>query len=59
MSELTSEVEERLTEAGEKVRKHSDEAMHTVDGFVRENPWLALGLAFTAGTLLSVLKRRG
>lgn len=58
MTEFASEVEERLSEAGEKVRKQSDETLHTVDAFVRENPWISLGLAFAAGTLLSALKRR-
>jgi ElaB/YqjD/DUF883 family membrane-anchored ribosome-binding protein len=47
-----------LKEAGEKAREHSEETLHTVNAFVRDNPLLSLGLAFAAGTLLSAFTRK-
>lgn len=58
MADVVSELEDRLTEAGKNVSKQSDETLQTVDVFVRENPWVSIGLAFAAGTLLASLKRR-
>ncbi|WP_052063301.1 DUF883 family protein [Nitrincola sp. A-D6] len=45
-------------DAGQKTKERTDEAMNTVSVFVQDNPLIALGLAFAAGTLLSTFKRR-
>ena len=48
----------RASDAGEKAKQRSSEALHAISTFVEENPLTSLGLAFAAGTLFSVLKRR-
>jgi len=50
--------EERAREVGHKIKERSDETLNTISVFVRENPVLALGIAFAAGSLLSILGRR-
>lgn len=48
----------RVREAGQKAKERSDETLHAVGGFVRDNPLISLGLAFAAGALVSALSRR-
>jgi ElaB/YqjD/DUF883 family membrane-anchored ribosome-binding protein len=50
--------EARVRDAGQKIKEHSDETLHSISVFVRENPLTSLGLAFAAVTLLSALRRR-
>ena len=50
--------EARVRDAGQKIKEHSDETLHSVNVFVRDNPLLSLGLAFAAGSLLFALRRR-
>lgn len=53
-----ADAQARVKEVGHKIKEHSDETLHSISVFVRENPLLALGIAFAAGSLLSVLGRR-
>lgn len=48
----------RVRKAGRKAKKHSGETLHSVGEFVEDNPLLSLGLAFTAGTLVSAWRHR-
>ena len=50
--------EAMVKEAGQQARAQADEALHGLNGFVRENPLMALGIAFAAGNLLGMLMRR-
>ncbi|MBZ2187603.1 hypothetical protein K8B33_00700 [Alcanivorax sp. JB21] len=49
---------ERLRHGSEYARSRTEELAGNVTGYVRENPLMALGLAFAAGTLFSALTRR-
>lgn len=53
-----ADIEARVKEAGQKAKKHSDETLRAINVFVRENPLVSIGLAFAAGTVLSVFTRR-
>lgn len=53
-----ADMEERVKEAGKKVKEHSGETLQSINGFVRENPLLSLGLAVAVGALLAALRRR-
>lgn len=53
-----ADAEARVRDAGQKARERSDEALRTIDVFVRDRPLLSLGLAFAAGSLVSALMRR-
>ncbi|MEX1198560.1 MAG: hypothetical protein WEB57_11960 [Pseudohongiellaceae bacterium] len=50
--------EARARQVGRNARDRSDEALHSISVFVQDNPVTSLGVAFTAGALLSALKRR-
>lgn len=50
--------EERIRHEAADARERSDETLQSISVFVRDNPLTSLGLAFAAGTLLSVLRRR-
>lgn len=50
--------EARVRDAGQKVKERSDETLQSISVFVRDNPLISMGLAFAAGTLLSVFRRR-
>lgn len=54
----TATAEARVRNTGQQARERSEDMVHTVSGYVRDNPLTALGLAFAAGTLLSALTRR-
>lgn len=48
----------RVREAGHKVKERSDETLRSISVFVQDNPLIALGVAFAAGTLVSALRNR-
>lgn len=48
----------RARDAGQKVKERSDETLHSIGVFVRDNPLTSLGIAFAAGTLVSAFTRR-
>ena len=50
--------EEQIRDAGVKAKAQSNEVLHSMSLFVRENPLAAVGLAFAAGTLLAWLRKR-
>jgi ElaB/YqjD/DUF883 family membrane-anchored ribosome-binding protein len=50
--------EAMVKEAGQQARAQTDEAVHGLNAYVRENPLMALGIAFAAGNLLGMLTRR-
>lgn len=50
--------EARVKDAGQKVRKRSDDTLDTVSDYTRDNLLVSVGLAFAAGALLSLLRRR-
>lgn len=49
---------DRVNGAGKNAKQRSEKALHAVSNYVEENPLTALGLAFAAGTLLSILRRQ-
>lgn len=53
-----ADAEARVRDVGQKAREKSDEALRTLDVFVRDRPLLSIGLAFAAGSLVSALVRR-
>lgn len=54
----SADAEARFRDAGQRVKQRSDETVQSVSTFVRDNPVTSLGLAFSAGVLLSALRRR-
>lgn len=56
--EQAGNAEDLVRNAGQKTRERSGKTLQSISGFVQDNPLTSLGLAFTAGTLLSALKRR-
>jgi len=50
--------EEGVRDTGRQVQEHSEALVSSVHAFVRDNPMTSIGLAFAAGTLLSILTRR-
>lgn len=48
----------RAKDVGHKAKEHSEETAHFINGFVEDNPWTAVGIAFAAGTLVSFLRKR-
>ncbi|WP_024329976.1 hypothetical protein [Thioalkalivibrio sp. ALR17-21] len=50
--------EDSAKEAGAKIKEQSEESLQSITSFVGEHPFLSLGLAFAAGTLVSTLRRR-
>ena len=53
-----ADVEARVRDAGHRAKKHSDDIQDSVSSYVQDKPLLSLGIAFAAGMLLSVLRRR-
>lgn len=54
----TEDAQARVSDMGQKGKRRSEEALHSVSHFVEENPLTSLGIAFAAGALLSSLRRR-
>ncbi|MCH8531892.1 MAG: hypothetical protein LAT65_13665 [Saccharospirillum sp.] len=52
------EVQAKAMEAGENAKEHYDDTLEAVGAFVRENPLVAIGLAFGAGALLAAMRRK-
>lgn len=52
-----AKMQESARDVGQKAKARSDESLHAITVFVRDNPLVSLGLAFGAGTLLSSLRR--
>jgi ElaB/YqjD/DUF883 family membrane-anchored ribosome-binding protein len=50
--------EARIRETSQHARERSEDLIDAVTEFVRDNPKTSIGLAFVAGTLLSILTRR-
>lgn len=53
-----ADAEAQVRNAGQKVQELSDETLNSVSVFVRDNPLIALSIAFAAGTLISALIRQ-
>lgn len=53
-----ADAETRVREAGQHARERSDETLHSIGVFVRDNPLTSLGIAFAAGSLVSAFTRR-
>ena len=43
---------------GRQAKKHSEQALDSVNGFIGDNPLTSVGIAFAAGTLVSHLIKR-
>ena len=56
--EQASHADERIREAAADGRQHADDMLDRVNGYVRENPLMSIGIAFLAGVLGSSLTRR-
>ena len=56
--EQASHADERVREAASQGRQRADDMIGTVNGYVRENPLMAIGIAFLAGAIYSSLTRR-
>lgn len=56
--EHASQADERIREAAAHGRQRADDAVDRVNGYVRENPLISIGLAFLAGVIYSWLTRR-
>lgn len=52
-----SEAQLHARDAGQKTKERTDDTIQYISHFVQDNPMLALGIAFAAGTLLSAKKR--
>jgi ElaB/YqjD/DUF883 family membrane-anchored ribosome-binding protein len=50
--------EQGIRETGQQVHKRSEALVSAVHEFVRDNPMTSIGLAFAAGTIVSILARR-
>lgn len=48
----------RAKDAGKQIKERTDESLQSVTALVRDNPVAALGVAFAAGILVTVLRRR-
>ncbi len=42
---------------GHKAKEQSEEAVHSIDTFVKDNPWTSVGIAFATGTLVYFLRK--
>ncbi len=56
--EYASQADERVREAAAQGRQHADDMVNRVNGYVRENPLMSIGIAFLAGVIYSSLTRR-
>ena len=56
--EYASQADERVREAASQGRAHADDMVGRVNGYVRENPVMSIGIAFLAGAIYSALTRR-
>ncbi len=52
LNRAVSEAQRRLAEFEEQAREFSGNAGAAVDGFVRENPWAAVGVGAALGLIL-------
>jgi|GEM_PF-2202971 len=51
-----ADAEASLKDAGLRAKERSNETLQSICVFARDNPLIALGLAFSAGVLLSALR---
>lgn len=56
--EYASDADERVREAASQGREHAEDMVGRANGFVRENPLMAVGIAFLVGVIGSFLMRR-
>ena len=56
--ERAARAAEKARESADHARARSHEMAGTIGTYVQENPLMALGIAFAAGTLVSSLMRR-
>ncbi len=56
--EHASSADERIREATTHGREKADDVLNRVNGYVRENPLISIGLAFIAGMLYTWLTGR-
>lgn len=56
--EYASQTDERVREAASEGRQYADDMVGRVNGYVRENPLMSIGIAFLAGAIYSSLTRR-
>lgn len=57
--EHVSSADERVREAASQGRQHADDMIGSVNGYVRGNPLMSIGIAFIAGAVCASLTRRG
>lgn len=53
-----AEATARLREGREYAKGRSEDMLESVTSYARENPLMALGIAFVAGSIFSALRRR-
>ncbi len=53
-----SQADERVREAAAHGRERADDLLERMNGYVRDNPLMSIGIAFVAGALYSSLTRR-
>ena len=56
--EQASHADERVRQAAAQGRKQADDLLENANGYVRQNPVMALAIAFVAGLLFSWLRQR-
>lgn len=56
--EHASQADERVRETAAHGRQRADEAVDRVNGYVRDNPLMSIGLAFLVGVIYSWLTTR-
>jgi ElaB/YqjD/DUF883 family membrane-anchored ribosome-binding protein len=56
--EHASQADERLREAAADGRERADDVLERMNGYVRENPLMCIGIALAAGMLYLSLTRR-
>lgn len=56
--EHAAHADERVREAAAHGRQRADDVFDRVNGYVRDNPLMSIGIAFIAGALYSSLTRR-
>lgn len=53
-----ADAEVHVRDAAQRARKGSEKTLESVGGFVREKPFISVGIAVVAGALLSSFRRR-
>lgn len=56
--QMAEEARSKVRQGADKARIKSEQMAASLQGYIRENPMMALGIAFAAGTVIASLGRR-